>query len=132
MGLLDGVPHALPALARCQRVSELAAAAGFEWESVDDVWDQVADERREFSAEPRGSAEATEEFGDLLFALVNVARWEGVDAEQALAVSTDKFCRRWARMEAWAEDAGVRLESLSTERLNELWGEAKSAERGEG
>lgn len=127
-GLLDSVPLSLPALMQCQKISKRAAKAGFEWESVAEVWDQVASERAEFEAEERGSAAATEEFGDLLFALVNVARHEGIDAEEALAASNRKFRRRWAAMEAIAREEGVALDELSTARLNELWGQVKAGE----
>lgn len=72
--LLDGVPTHLPALMQAQKVSRKAAAVGFEWETVQDVWDEVAEERAEFEAEAPGSPEREMEFGDLLFALVNVAR----------------------------------------------------------
>ena len=124
-GLLDGVPRALPALMQAQKVSRKAAAAGFEWETVEDVWDKVAEERAEFEAEAPGTAERELEFGDLLFALVNVARKEGIDAESALRASTAKFRERWAAMEDAAHEDGVALESLSTERLNALWDEVK-------
>ena len=128
-GLLDSVPVHLPALLQCQKISKRAAKAGFEWESVADVWEQVASERAEFEAEERGSEAAAEEFGDILFALVNVARHEGIDAEEALAASNRKFRRRWAAMEAIARGQGTRLEDLSTARLNELWVEVKAQER---
>ena len=82
-GLLDGVPTHLPALMQAQKVSRKAAAVGFEWETVQDVWDEVAEERAEYEAEAPGSPEREMEFGDLLFALVNVARKEGIDAESA-------------------------------------------------
>ena len=127
-GLLDSVPISLPALMQCQKISKRAAKAGFEWASVDDVWGQVASERREFEAEERGSEAAAEEFGDILFALVNVARWEGIDAEEALAASNRKFRRRWSAMESMAHDEGTELDQLSTERMNELWDEVKSQE----
>ncbi len=104
-GLLDGVPTHLPALMQAQKVSRKAAAVGFEWETVQDVWDEVAEERAEFEAEEPGSSEREMEFGDLLFALVNVARKEGIDAESALRASTAKFRRRWAAMEQMAADA---------------------------
>ena len=128
-GLLDSVPISLPALMQCQKISKRAAKAGFEWETVADVWDQVASERREFEAEERGSAAAAEEFGDLLFALVNVARHEGIDAEEALATSNRKFRRRWAAMEEIASEQGFELDEVSTERLNELWDAVKAQER---
>lgn len=124
-GLLEGVPRSLPALMEAQKVSRKAASAGFEWETVADVWDKVAEERAEFEAEAPGTAERELEFGDLLFALVNVARKEGVDAESALRASTAKFRERWAAMENAAYEGGVSLESLTTEQLNSLWDEVK-------
>ena len=126
-GLLDGVPCALPALMQAQKVSRKAAALGFEWDTVGAVWDKVAEERAEFEAEEPGSAEREMEFGDLLFALVNVARKEGIDAESALRASTAKFRSRWAAMEDAAYGRGIALEGLGTERLNELWDEVKRA-----
>ena len=127
-GLLDSVPSAFPALMQAQKVSKRAAKAGFEWASVDDVWDQVESERREFLAEEPGSAARELEFGDLLFALVNVARWEGIDAEGALRASTRKFRRRWQAMEERAASEGSALEDLSTARMNELWDAVKTEE----
>lgn len=124
-GLLEGVPRSLPALMEAQKVSRKAASAGFEWETVADVWDKVAEERAEFEAEAPGTAERELEFGDLLFALVNVARKEGIDAESALRASTAKFRERWAAMENAAYEGGVSLESLATEQLNSLWDEVK-------
>lgn len=124
-GLLEGVPRSLPALMEAQKVSRKAASAGFEWETVADVWDKVAEERAEFEAEAPGTAEHELEFGDLLFALVNVARKEGIDAESALRASTAKFRERWAAMENAAYEGEVSLESLTTEQLNSLWDEVK-------
>lgn len=124
-GLLEGVPRSLPALMEAQKVSRKAASAGFEWETVTDVWDKVAEERAEFEAEAPGTAERELEFGDLLFALVNVARKEGIDAESALRASTAKFRERWAAMENAAYEGGVALGSLTTEQLNSLWDEVK-------
>ena len=125
-GLLDSVPTTLPALMQAQKISARAAGAGFEWETVDDVWDKVAEERAEFEREERGSRAATEEFGDLLFALVNVARRCGIDAEEALAASNAKFRRRWSAMEK-REDVGA----LDTEELNRLWDYVKQDEQGD-
>ena len=95
---------------------------------IEDVWDEVAEERAEFEAEDPGSPEREMEFGDLLFALVNVARKEGIDAESALRASTAKFRRRWAAMEQMAADAHVDLAELSTHGLNDLWDAAKAEE----
>lgn len=127
-GLLDSVPISLPALAQAQKISKRAAKAGFEWKQLEDVWAKVAEERAEFEAEERGSQAAAEEFGDILFALVNVARWQGIDAESALAASNRKFRRRWATMEALAEATGEDLSEFSGEKLEELWQQAKQDE----
>lgn len=124
-GLLDGVPTSLPALMQAQKVSRKAAAVGFEWETVQDVWDKVDEEREEFRKEAPGTAEREMEFGDVLFALVNVARKEGIDAESALRASTAKFRSRWQAMEGLARQRGVAIEGLSTQELNDLWDEVK-------
>ena len=128
-GLLDSVPSSLPALMQAQKISKRAAKAGFEWETTADVWAKVAEEHAEFEAEEPGSDAATVEFGDLLFALVNVARREGIDAEEALAASNRKFRARWARMEAMAREAGRDVEALSTAEQNDLWDRAKAEEK---
>lgn len=127
-GLLDSIPRSLPALAQCEKISSRAAKAGFEWASMGDVWDQVASEREEYEAETRGSQERSEEFGDLLFALVNIARWDGIDAEEALAASNRKFRRRWSAMEGMARQEGRPIDSYSTAELNGLWDRAKTSE----
>ena len=119
-GLLDSVPRSLPALMQAQKISKRAAKAGFEWDTVEDVWDKVREEREEFEREEVGSQAAVEEFGDMLFALVNVARRCGIDAEEALAASNAKFRRRWEEMERRDE-----LERLDTFGLNQLWDEVK-------
>lgn len=128
-GLLDSVPRSLPALMQAQKISKRAAKAGFEWETVADVWDKVAEERVEFEREAPGSDARALEFGDLLFALVNVARREGIDAEEALAASNRKFRARWSRMEELARAEGAAPDELGTARLNELWDRAKAEEK---
>ncbi len=127
-GLLDSVPRSLPALMQAQKISKRAAKAGFEWDTVSDIWDKVAEERAEFEREAPGSEARAMEFGDLLFALVNVARREGIDAEEALAASNRKFRARWRRMEELARAEGAALDELTTARLNELWDRAKGEE----
>ncbi len=128
-GLLDSVPRSLPALMQCQKISKRAAKVGFEWPDEAGVWEKVAEERAEMEREAPGSPERAAEFGDLLFSLVNVARWEGIDAEEALAASNRKFRERWARMEALADEQGVELESLDTAAMNDLWNRAKAEEK---
>lgn len=124
-GLLDSVPRSMPALMQAQKVSKKAAACGFDWDSTTDVWKKVDEERGEFLAEKPGSPEALEEFGDVLFAAVNVARKEHLDAETALRASCDKFRERWASMEAAAASEGRSVEDLSRDELEELWNKAK-------
>ncbi len=128
-GLLDSVPRSLPALMQAQKISKRAAKAGFEWETVADIWDKVAEERAEMEREELGSDARALEFGDLLFALVNVARREGIDAEEALAASNRKFRERWSRMEDLAQSEGVELDGVGAPALNLLWDRAKAEEK---
>ena len=123
-GLLDSVPQSLPALMQAQKISKRAAKMGFEWASVDDVWDKVAEERSEFDAEAPGTQQKTDEFGDILFALINVARWEDVDAEEALMSACRKFRARWSYMEKAAAESGFSLDE-KPELQEDLWQEAK-------
>ena len=123
-GLLDSVPQSLPALMQAQKISKRAAKMGFEWESVNDVWDKVTEERAEFDAEASGTQQKTDEFGDILFALINVARWEGVDAEEALMSACRKFRARWSYMEKAAAKRGFSLDE-KPELQEDLWQEAK-------
>ena len=123
-GLLDSVPQSLPALMQAQKISKRAAKMGFEWASVADVWDKVAEERAEFDAEAPGTQQKTDEFGDILFALINVARWEGVDAEEALMSACRKFRSRWSYMEKAAAERGFSLDE-KPELQEDLWQEAK-------
>ena len=123
-GLLDSVPQSLPALMQAQKISKRAAKMGFEWASVADVWDKVAEERAEFDAEAPGTQQKTDEFGDILFALINVARWEGVDAEEALMSACRKFRARWSYMEKAAAKKGFSLDE-KPELQEDLWQEAK-------
>ena len=123
-GLLDSVPQSLPALMQAQKISKRAAKMGFEWASVADVWDKVAEERAEFDAEASGTQQKTDEFGDILFALINVARWEGVDAEEALMSACRKFRARWSYMEKAAAKRGFSLDE-KPDLQEDLWQEAK-------
>ena len=123
-GLLDSVPQSLPALMQAQKISKRAAKMGFEWASVNDVWDKVAEERAEFDAEAPGTQQKTDEFGDILFALINVARWEGVDAEEALMSACRKFRARWSYMEKAAAERDFSLDE-KPELQEDLWQEAK-------
>lgn len=140
-GLLNGVPTSFPALMQAQKVSRKAAAVGFEWDTVDDVWDKVREEEAELkhayaaaAKEPNGKVEGADaaavelELGDVLFSLVNVARHMGLDAEGALRATCAKFRRRWSFMEGVAWGQGRRIEDLSSDELEELWVLAKTQE----
>ncbi|MBS1561379.1 MAG: nucleoside triphosphate pyrophosphohydrolase [Bacteroidetes bacterium] len=129
--ILDGVPKALPAALRAQRVQEKAANAGFDWDDKALVWDKVEEEIRELRAEvERGDAVAMQrEFGDVLFALVNAARHEQFIAEDALHGTTNTFMRRFQYIEVKAREAGRQLEEMSLAEMDALWDEAKRLER---
>lgn len=126
-GLLDGVPTSFPALMQAQKISRKAVAAGFEWPDEEGVWEKVAEEVEEFKNAAPEDAEL--EFGDVLFSLVNVARWRGIDAENALRATCVKFRRRWAFIEgaAWAQ--GKDAADLTVEEQEALWQEAKRREK---
>lgn len=125
--LLDGVPPTMPALAYAQAISHRAARAGFEWEDLDGVLEKVAEELQELRR-ARDPEERERELGDLLFTLVNVARWLGVDAESALRRASRRFYRRFTRMEEEARRKGRDLASLPAEEKEALWARAKEME----
>jgi tetrapyrrole methylase family protein/MazG family protein len=123
---LEGVPAILPALARAQELGDRAARAGFDWPEVEGVLDKLDEEIAELRAvgDPE---ERARELGDLLFTLVNVARWLGVDAESALRKACDRFARRYAEMERAASAQGVDLADLSLSQQDALWNRAKAS-----
>ena len=121
---LDGVPVALPALARAQAIGERVARTGFDWPDLDGVMAKLSEEVAELRA--AGDAESQErEMGDLLFTLVNVARWLEIDAESALRGTCDRFTRRYAEMERTARIQGVELADLPLADQDALWEQAK-------
>jgi MazG family protein len=130
-GALDGVSRILPALAASQEMQERAANIGYEWPSIEGVLDKVTEELGELAA-AASPAERAEEYGDLLFVLVNVARWQGIEAEAALRAANDKFRRRFRSVERQAARRGVALRDLDFAALDELWNEAKLEERAAG
>jgi tetrapyrrole methylase family protein/MazG family protein len=127
-GALDGVSRILPALAASQEMQERAANIGYEWPNVEGVLDKVHEELAELRAAAT-PAEQTEEYGDLLFVLVNVARWQGIEAEAALRAANDKFRRRFASVERQAVERGVALRDLDFAGLDALWDAAKAEEK---
>jgi len=127
-GALDGVSRILPALAASQEMQERAANIGYEWPNVEGVLDKVVEELAELREAPT-AADRAEEYGDLLFVLVNVARWQGIEAEAALRAANDKFRRRFASVERQAAERGVQLRDLSFAELDALWDSAKLEEK---
>ena len=127
-GALDGVSRILPALAASQEMQERAANIGYEWPDIDGVLDKVVEELAELRDAPT-AADRAEEYGDLLFVLVNVARWQGIEAEAALRAANDKFRRRFASVERQAADQRVALRDLSFAELDALWDAAKIEEK---
>ena len=127
-GVLAGVPKALPAMVKAFRVGEKAAATGFDWEHREDVWDKVREEAAELKVEiSAGDREkATDELGDLFFALINAARLYGIDPEAALERTNRKFISRFGHMEARAEEQGRTLGGMTLAEMEELWQEAKT------
>ena len=128
---LAGVPRALPALHRAQRVQHKAARVGFDWADAAGALEKVREELGEVAEALRqgGGVALRDELGDLLFSVVNVARLSSVDPEGALQAAVDRFSRRFASMEEAARDEGRELASLSLAELEQLWTRAKSLER---
>ncbi len=123
-GLLDGVPLALPALAQAQEYQDRAARVGFDWKEVSGVLDKIAEEIQEVR-EVTNEQELIAELGDLLFALVNLARWKKVDAESALRGTSKRFKKRFAYVEQGAKKQGRKLSEMSIDEMEALWQEAK-------
>ena len=124
---LARVPKALPALIRSAKVQGKASKIGFDWEDASGAFDKLYEELGELrEAWEQGGGEAmSEEFGDLLFSMVNVSRFLNIDPEESLNKSTAKFIERFAIMEKVSIDRGLDLESMSLEEMDNLWIEAK-------
>ncbi len=130
-GALDGVPKNLPGLLRAQRIGDKAARIGFDWPDLQGVWAKIHEEIAELQeAEAQGDKAAMQdELGDLLFALTNLARHLGVDAELGLRQTLDRFTNRFGHVERQAEVRWGRQHKASLDELEALWQEAKQLER---
>jgi len=128
ISMLSGIPVALPSLSRAQEMQRRVARVGFDWPSARPVTDKVIEEMKEFRAAPEAKARASE-LGDLLFSLVNLARWYDIDAESALRETNQRFSRRFAAIERRAQEAGTPLEDMTPEAMDALWEEVKREER---
>ena len=124
--VLSGVPNSLPAMVKAYRMQEKTAQVGFEWENSEQVWEKVEEEINEFKHEMANGGpieKKEEEFGDILFSLINYARFEGIDPETALEKINRKFKKRFEYIEA---NAGKGLDDMTLEEMDALWNEAKT------
>lgn len=124
-GLLDGIPISLPALTQAQTYQKRAARVGFDWENLQGVMDKIPEEIKEIN-QAQESSEQAAEVGDLLFSVVNIARWLGVDAESALRDANRRFKDRFSDLEKEARASGRELSEMTLEELDKLWEQSKS------
>ncbi len=129
-GILGGVPRSLPSMVKAYRISEKAAAAGFDWQKKEDVWDKVKEEIAEVETEMASDDKEhlESEIGDLLFALVNASRLYGIDPENALERTNKKFIRRFNHIEKRVAEKNKMMNEISLEELEDYWQEAKREE----
>ena len=131
--VLEGVPKSLPALVKAIRIQDKARGVGFDWEKKEQVWQKVEEEmsefKKEFNAEESANidnAKATSEFGDLLFSLVNYARFINIDPEEALERTNKKFIKRFQFLESESEKDGKKLGEMSLAEMDVYWEKAKT------
>lgn len=122
--MLAGVPKDMPALGYAYEIQRRVARVGFDWEDAKDIIDKLVEEVQEYH-QAESPEEKSDEYGDLLFTLVNVARREGVDPEAALREANRKFYKRFSRMEKLCRERDLSFDKLSFDEQNELWEEAK-------
>ena len=120
--VLGGVPKSLPALVKAMRIQEKARGVGFDWDTQDQVWDKVKEELNEFEAEHEKQAE---EFGDLLFSLINYARFVDINPEEALERTNKKFIKRFQYLESESKKDGKQIGEMTLQEMDEYWEKAK-------
>jgi XTP/dITP diphosphohydrolase len=124
--VLEGVPNSLPALVKAARIQEKVKGIGFDWDNADDVWNKVQEEMNEFQEEVRlNSDKKEEEFGDLLFSLINYARFMDINPENALSLTNSKFMRRFMKMEELIHSDEKRIEQMKLQEMDLYWEQAK-------
>lgn len=125
--VLAGVPESLPALIKANRIQEKARNVGFDWDTKEQVWEKVKEEIHEVEEElKKGNLEKTEEeFGDLLFSVINAARLYGVNPDNALEKTNRKFIKRFNFLEARAKEMNKSLKEMSLDEMDKIWEEAK-------
>ena len=133
--VLAGVPKSLPATVKAMRLQEKAKQVGFEWENKQQVWEKVEEEMNELHqamtqpTSDKKQVEIEEEFGDLIFSLINYARFINVDAENALERTNKKFIDRFTKMESLAAEKGLQLHDMTLMEMDALWNEIKAARK---
>ena len=128
ISVLEGVPNGLPALVKANRIQDKVAGVGFDWEKPEQVWEKVQEELEEFQDEVKqGNADAMEsEFGDVLFSMVNYARFLNINPENALERTNKKFIKRFQYLENKAKEQGKALEDMTLSEMDVFWEEAKT------
>ena len=126
--VLEGVPKALPALVKASRIQEKVAGVGFDWESPEQVFEKVEEELQEFKAEveQKNQMAMEAEFGDVLFSLINYARFLKINPENALERTNKKFIKRFKHLEQQLQNSKKTLSNMTLEEMNVLWEEAKN------
>lgn len=126
--VLAGVPNSMPALLKAYRIQEKARAVGFDWEQPEQVFEKVKEELQEFETERNNNnkAAAEKEFGDVLFSLINYARFLDINPEDALEQTNKKFISRFGYMENKVKEQGKQIADCKLEELDEYWNEAKN------
>jgi MazG family protein len=129
--VLSGVPFSLPALIKANRIQEKVRAVGFDWDVREQIWDKVEEELKElkFEVEANNQNEMENEFGDLLFSVVNAARLYGIDPETALEKTNRKFMGRFDYLEKQTIKKGKSLKSMNLDEMNVIWEEAKKYDK---
>ncbi len=124
--VLEGVPSSLPAMVKAARIQEKVKGIGFDWDNPEDVWNKVQEELGEFREEElKGSENRVEEFGDLLFSLINYARFIDINPENALALTNQKFINRFQLMEEMTASEGKALADMTLAEMDVYWEKAK-------
>ena len=129
--VLGGVPTSMPSLVKAYRIQEKARGVGFDWEHSSQVWEKVTEEMNEFKHEIDNNSEfqrKEEEFGDLLFALINYARFCDINPEDALEKTNRKFIKRFSYIEEFAKNNGKVIRDMSLAEMDEIWNQAKKLE----
>jgi XTP/dITP diphosphohydrolase len=128
--VLEGVPMSLPAMVKAQRIQDKARGVGFDWDLPEQVWEKVEEELHEFKIEADAqSAEMESEFGDLLFSLVNYARFKGINPEDALEKTNRKFIRRFQYLETESAKDGKQMDQMTLAEMDVYWNRAKKLDQ---